>query len=285
MIILGVDEFCFGDATSHWQVQTFGNWDLAGQQPWPEGFYALGSLLQNVAPYDTWKSFWASFKKEEDSKILVSKSEFVLPDGYMIYRSIEEQMKAGKLDARVTARKNASEFLRKNAASTDAGLELTPRREQLFGDVLDRCRAAGIELRVMLLPLQPEYARLVMRGHNGRLGQIWTEVADYLAKTCPAHGAKFWDFRYPKTYGGDPNGFWDGQHQTSENDRRMMNVMFGLPPEVMATFFPDDLTVLNSVLAGDAGKGISRRSRSAKKGESPAPATMPSGKRAGRRRR
>ena len=79
------------------------------------------------------------------------------------------------------------------------------------------------------------------------MARIWNDVAAYLAKTCPEHGASFRDFRDPTTFGGDINGFWDGQHMFAENDRRMINVLFGLPPEKLARDFPEDLTLLKSV--------------------------------------
>lgn len=247
-IILGVDEFCFGSMTSHWQLQSFGHAGLIRRLPWPEVVPMTGEVLSNVAPDNTWRSFRAAFKHEADNPTMfVSKSEYVLPDGYMIYRSVEEAREKGSFDTLAEVRKSAKTFANKVADQPDEGMALTPRRTQLFERVLDECRSNGVEVKVMLLPLHPEYARIVMGARGGRLGRIWDDVAAYLAKTCPEHGATFRDFRDPKSFGADPNGFWDGQHMTSENDRRMLNVLYGLKPEQLATPFPTDLEIINAV--------------------------------------
>jgi hypothetical protein len=144
-------------------------------------------------------------------------------------------------------------------------MALTPRRTQLFERVLDECRSNGVEVKVMLLPLHPEYARIIMNARGGRLARIWDDVAAYLAKTCPAHGATFRDFRDPKTFDADLNGFWDGQHMTSENDRRMLNVLYGLKPEQLATPFPSDLEMLQAVKPPEAKGRNKRRAKSEKR--------------------
>jgi hypothetical protein len=98
----------------------------------------------------------------------------------------------------------------------------------------------------MLLPLHPEYARIIMS--KPHLRKTWRDVAAYLAQTCPKHHATFNNFSDPKSFGGDPNEFWDGAHVTAENARRMMNALFGLPPLQLAAAFPSDKDLMNAQL-------------------------------------
>jgi len=235
MIILGVDEFCFGDASSRWQLQNFGHAGLAWHLPTRD--FLLGGVLENVDPQNTRSSYHEMFKRSDDNPLNFSnRSEYVLSDGYMIYKHATDI---------ATIRAMALEFLKKNAADNDgAATSITPRRTEMFDGLLDLCHDQGIQVRVMLLPLHPEYARIIMSKQH--LRKTWHDVAAYLAQTCPKHNATFNNFSDPKSFGGDPNEFWDGAHVTAENARRMMNALFGLPPLQMAAAFPSDDDLLNA---------------------------------------
>jgi hypothetical protein len=230
MIILGVDEFCFGSGNSPWQLQTFGHAALARNLPVRDFFQLLGGVLKNVTPQNTSGSFRAMYKSNKDNPLtFTNRSEYTLSDGYMIYKE-ETDIE--------TIRASARAFLRKNAEGDTEATSLTPRRTAMFDGLLDFCHDQGIQVRVMLLPLQPEYARIIMS--KPHLRKTWHEVAVYLAQTCPKHHATFNNFSNPKSFGGDPIEFWDGAHVTAENARRMMNALFDLPPFQLATAFPSD---------------------------------------------
>jgi hypothetical protein len=239
MIILGIDEFCFGSGNSRWQYQTFGHAGLAAKLPTRDFFALLGGVMENVDPQNTWSSFRAIFKSNKDNPLtFTNRSEYVMSDGYMVYK---QEATAE------TIRKSAELFLKKNSSDSDEGTSITARRTRMFEGLLDLCHDNGVEVRVMLLPLQPEYARIIMS--NQHLRRTWRDVMIYLAKACPEHHATFNNFSDPKSFGGDPNEFWDGAHVTAENARRMMNVLFGRPAMDLVTAFPSDADLMSAQAA------------------------------------
>ena len=62
-------------------------------------------------------------------------------------------------------------------------------------------------------------------------------------------GATYRDFTDLRAYDGDPKEFYDGFHQTYNNTRRMMNVLFGVAPRSTIARIPADADILDHLPA------------------------------------
>ena len=117
----------------------------------------------------------------------------------------------------------------------------TERKTQLFTEFLDLARANHIEVRVAFLPLHPDYEEAAltpsMRGIRAELGRE-------LQTLCAERHCTYRDFTSLASYQGSRDEFWDGAYQTPENLRRMINVLFDLPPEKVVAKVPTDDEIL-----------------------------------------
>jgi hypothetical protein len=171
----------------------------------------------------------------------------MLDDGYLIYRARVAAKSAGAYDLSKEIHEEAVRWrlgLDESTARDPAdALRPTERNLALLGEFLDLAREKGIEVRVMLLPLHPQYETQAL---TPQMRDIRTKFGSTLRAMCAVRGCMYRDFTSLASYGGSPNNFWDGAHQTSENTRRMMNVLFGLPPEKIVAVVPTDQQILKN---------------------------------------
>ena len=96
----------------------------------------------------------------------------------------------------------------------------------------------------MLLPAHPDFEKIAF---NRRALSMRSKLSRMLAEACSRRGFTYRDFTSLASYDADPDEFWDGMHQTPENCRRMINVLFGHRPGDVLIKLPSDLELLKSL--------------------------------------
>jgi len=260
LVLLGLDESAFAAVTSQYELQTVAHWGLFRQAPFPENVELLTRALGNVTPETTWNSIlnvWDG--KIPRNRKLRRVDNVLLENGYNIYvkramaadegrpedgASASEQLKWA-LEIQKTREADlarAIDVWRKRmgsglAASGRRALEPQERHLKLFTEFLQTAKANGIEVRVLLLPLHPEFEKQAL---SADMLEDREKLNGQLSGICAAAGVKYRDFRRLESYGGSLEEWWDGSHQTPENLRRMTNAAFDRPPaETVATVKSD----------------------------------------------
>jgi hypothetical protein len=107
---------------------------------------------------------------------------------------------------------------------------LDPTAKRFFEKTLAFMNGHGATPLIVLTPINPKLLKYV-----GPLGwdQRHQQVLDYLDSLKPKYKFEFIDITDITTWGGDPNGFYDGVHMTVENTAKatdyVLKQMGGLP--------------------------------------------------------
>jgi len=215
LVVLGVDEFTFGDRPQHFDMQFAGHLGLFHELPFPENVDTAVRLLKSLRPRTTWRSVVRLFgaggpEKTEESTRSDNVSSL--------------QMRVSQQAKQMFTYQSHDEFIR--------SVRMSRRKLDQFREFVSSAKALGAEVRVILLPVQPEFERLVM---EAPLARVREELNRQLRSACRESGALYFDFRNVARYGGDANAFTDGTHQTAVNFRRLTNVLFGRAPEAFVT--------------------------------------------------
>jgi len=259
-ILLGLDESAFAAVTSQYELQTVAHWGLFKQAPFPENIGLLARALGNVTPETTWLSIQnAAEGRIPRNRKLRRVDNVLLENGYNIYVARAQMADEGRPADGASAedvlrwererrrtrdldRHRAIDAWRKRMGSGEASsgrraLEPQARMLELFDEFLRAAKSNGIEVRVLLLPLHPEFEKACLAPD---MVEDREKLHGRLAATCAARGVVYKDFRRMETYGGDLHEWWDASHQTPENLRRMTNAAFDRnPAEVVATVKTD----------------------------------------------
>jgi hypothetical protein len=217
--------------------------------PLEERARTAAEVLGAVTPDTTWQSLrilWNGPSKRNRSVKRVT--NILLEDGYLIYRDKVMARRAGTYNLKQEINRTAQRWNAGLAREHDPAesLKLSERKMQLFDQFLALARDNRISVRVMLLPLHPRYERQVM---TSLLSTLRDRVRLRLNAICRSRGAVFRDFTSLASYGGDPDEFWDGAHQTPENLRRMLNAAFDRPSRYVAARVPSDFELLEHLPA------------------------------------
>lgn len=242
MIIVGVDEDAFGAPRQYIQFDTqlVAHWGLLRAMPSPEGIRLAGQAIASITPSKTLDSLLAIVSREKGPELKKSTDAVIFGDGYLIYR-VRERTRA-KLEAdsngdeaKLTSaiRTELSKLIRHEINRRGHEIEkqmLTPdpRQVELFDQFLTLAHDNSIEVRVMLLPLHPAYVKGML---DADLLKMRSDLGTRIAGMSKDHGCTYTDFTNLKSYGGDPDEFWDAKHQTPANLQRMINTLFGRKPE------------------------------------------------------
>lgn len=243
MIVVGVDEQAFGAAFNKYQIQLVSHWSLYRNIPFPERLDFTGYALRNTSLSSIPTSVGILLRPNKTLRPLAKTKELLLEDGYLIYRERALDKAAGKHDAIASAESQSRSFKR-NQHEHELMMTPTQRKYDLMRQFLTLAHDNGIEVKVMLLPMQPRYAELTQ---NKRMRRATRDEGRELAQMCAATGATYRDFTDIASYGGDPNEFWDGVHQTPENIRRMINTLFGHKPDEVVVKVPTDLEIMKNL--------------------------------------
>jgi hypothetical protein len=249
LIVVGVDEFAFGSIFNRYELQTGANWDLFKCVPTPENLGIAWNAFTLIDIASTRNSLSPLIHPPKLRLRSIKRvTNIMLDDGYLIYRTKVEAQANGTYSIRRIMRNQATKWhlaLQKERSPIDV-LRPTQRRLEIFNQFLDLARANNIEVRVIFLPLQPDYEKAAL---TPVMRDIRTGFGLQLQSICAQHGCMYRDFTSLATYGGSRAEFWDGAHQTPVNLRRMINVLFDLPPNTIAATVPTDEALLKHLPA------------------------------------
>ncbi len=240
MVIAGVDQDGFNADHSEFEFGLFSHWPLFKQVPFPENLSVAMSVIKTVSPDSTWKSVQAMLprkwlvavgleKKKPAAKAVkagVNVADHVtIENGYFIYRTRALQQAKGEYDLE----HEIQGAIRKwpTLPNEKRHIRVAELQWRRFEQFVDLAKQNGIELKVMLLPVNPEYERAVFVPEV--VGER-EQLSKRIAALCASRGATYRDFTDVGSYDGDPRAFWDHIHQQPDNISRMINVLFGLPP-------------------------------------------------------
>ena len=97
-------------------------------------------------------------------------------------------------------------------------------RMKYWEDFLDLCEERGVKVYAFLPPYHPRLSEVL---HNFGADGILSEVSEYLEATVESHGGAYRDFRDIRSFGGDPNLFYDEIHMRPENATLLLENLLG----------------------------------------------------------
>jgi hypothetical protein len=221
LVILGVDEFSFGERNplGEMDAQLAGHVGLFREVPFPDNLGIASQLLKSLRPKTTWRSLVRLSRAD--------RSQGLQESGWTL--------NASTLEGRIS--EHAQKLFGEHPSNGQVeAARACRRRTEDFREFLGLCLANGAEVRVALLPMHPDFERLVL---TPGLADVREELDRHLRRTCIEFGVFYSDFRNLHKYDGDPNEFTDGTHQTSVNLRRMTNVLLGRAPETPFSGLPN----------------------------------------------
>jgi hypothetical protein len=247
LVILGVDELVFSLSASSLDRRV-ANWDWLSEMPWPENAQLVLSVLSSTDLKSTFLSLKNLMRLGSPSRAADEVDGILLEDGYLLTPKREDEKAAGSYEFSKAMETTVAYYLdayglpRKDTRAYRIRL----RSITLFREFLETARARGIEVRVMLLPLNPRFEERIL---TPELRKVRGELSAVLRRNCDSFGFVYRDFSDLSSYGGDPNEFWDGSHQTPANLRRMVNALFGIAPSRCVIKLPTDGEVLHNLPA------------------------------------
>jgi hypothetical protein len=166
----------------------------------------------------------------------------LLADGYRVVPGRADAEREGtfrRADGIVTSLR----FWGKLLGTPEKALATRPngRRFDYFVEFLKLARSHGIQVRVALFPLQPEFEAQFL---TPELTEIRVELSRKLEVACAEHGAIYRDFTDLPSFRGDPEQFSDGTHMIGDNLRRLTNVLFDLDADRVVIKWPSDAEIM-----------------------------------------
>jgi hypothetical protein len=248
LLIVGVDEFAFGDnpECDHYDVQLAGHFGLFQQVPILERLRIVVALFKAISSTTTKNSLLNLINGPPALPSLETVSDILLADGYRLSPN-----QASATDAITQLKEGITtslEFWKPLLKTPQAVEKMKPNgyRLGLFAEFLELARATGIQVRVMLLPLQPDFASRIL---TPPLAAIRAELSRELQVTCAENGAFYRDLSELASFQGNPTQFVDGTHAAEDNLRRLTNVLFDLGPDQVVARLPTDREILKQLPA------------------------------------
>ncbi len=238
MILLGVDEFAFRFGYGRGGAQTLGHLGLFQEMPYPENRDAIATAFESIDLGTTQDSLLRFMRKRKRN--LEDAGDVLLDDGYLIFVNFVRKKEEGTFDL---AANIAADVKHEDLTGDlqDALLRQNPRKLAVFKEFLSLAQAEGIEVRVMFLPLHPDFERQRL---TERLAKARLAMTQNLQTICSRYGVLYRDFTNLGSYDGDPNEFYDAVHQSPVNSRRMINALFSIKASDVVADLPGDSYIL-----------------------------------------
>ncbi len=106
---------------------------------------------------------------------------------------------------------------------------ITARPQAAFERTLGLMNRLGAKPVLVFMPVHPEALKVI--GPNGYFAAK-KELFDYLRSLQGTYQFTLFDFNDIRSFGGDPNGFYDGQHPDPENTYRIVNEILRRQPHI-----------------------------------------------------
>jgi len=244
LLIVGVDEFAFGDNAEcdYYDVQLAGHFGLFQQVPILDRLRIAAVIFKAISTTTTKKSLSNLLNGPPPLAPLEAVEDILLADGYRLSpgRARAVQDGTSRLEKGIA---RSLKFWGPQLNTPEAVERMRPngRRFDLFVEFLELARSNRIQVRVMLLPLQPDFASRIL---TPRLTAIRAELSRKLQVVCAENGAVYRDLSDLASFQGDPTQFGDGTHATDDNLRRLTNVLFDLNPDLVVARLPADQQIL-----------------------------------------
>jgi hypothetical protein len=242
LVLLGVDESSFHGKRRPEELQTLGHLGLFMEMPSSENLDILAESLRGIDLGTTLRSLSKLVgKKRSNLRRVEAAGNILLEDGYLIYCKHVRKLEDGTFDQAANIAADVGREARV-ALMHQSLLQPTSEKMDHFEQFLAIARAEGIEVRVVFLPLHPDYER---RLFTEELSRARSAMSQNIQRTCVKYGAVYRDFTKLASYGGDPKEFYDSQHQTAINTRRMVNAIVGVTAgNALAAHLPTDSDIL-----------------------------------------
>ena len=217
--------------------------------PFPANVKLAAGALRGCTLDTTVKSmrqFWA-IPEDGHPNVFCSGAGVWLSDGYLIRAGTLRSKQRGTLDLKALIAEAIAGQRGATGVDGEGNLHLPQLLPRLFDDLrelLALAKAAGANVMVISTAVHPDLEDAFGRA---KLHVSRREFFDRLETICAEQNARFRDFSSLASYQGDPCEFWDPWHQTSENIRRMTNVMFGIDPAKPVTELPADSDLLDQL--------------------------------------
>lgn len=201
-------------------VRVFG--DACSSGTIPATVRSLLALTRPVGASQTWRYF---------------NGQLWLDDGYIVMVDAERAKIRGQFFFEKVIQENITEL----RSLWSKPYRVHPRWIRYLEEFLDIAKANGIRIVAFVPPMHQAWEKACFDSEDRRVAR--RELIDRLAGILAAHGTKLHDYSRVESFGGDPNEFWDGTHQTPVNMDRMTRAMLGADAASPATA-PDDLDLI-----------------------------------------
>jgi hypothetical protein len=244
LLIVGIEENTFNSDIAPFQLQLAGAPALFREVAYPKNLKIILRIPQSVDLHFTWQNLLSVLRNPigvEHPERLMSEDDIIMEDGYQIRHSV------------LLARLQGKDLLRWNLMQHISGAERNtgpmnfqsdPDAWLLFEKFLDLARSQQIDVYVVLTPVHPEFEKYMVMPDDPQYRQ---RLSGQVREMCGKYSCKYFDFSNLNSFGGDPDEFWDGLHQTPANLQRISNVMFGFPPDYQAAILPTDEELLEQI--------------------------------------
>lgn len=249
LVILNVDENMLISDVGIGQLRVAGHGGLFCEVPNREQLSIVGGILQGISFESTVRNLealldgWQPLSKDE--QLLRRRGSLFLENGYLIHHATAARC-TGKYDLAKTiqAEVDDRERLDRDSIQNEERPSFRPTALEYLRNVLDLAATVGSEVRVIVTPEHPSVKNTVLgRDREYLLGNLRT----FLENESELKHFSFFEFSDLSTFGGDPNEFWDGTHQTPVNMRRMANAVFGIRPDAIVWPSSSDCEVVREL--------------------------------------
>jgi hypothetical protein len=152
------------------------------------------------------------------------------PQGMVLHNAYDTRRARG-----LTLEHSLQEYIRrmlpKLKHSSDAPVDAVSRSRQYFERTLGFLNECGITPILVSMPVHPTVLA-VFREHDWQARQ--DEFVDYLDGLEDKHDFRFLDLTEVSSFGGDPDGFYDGVHIDAANTRRIVDTLSKTFPELFS---------------------------------------------------
>ena len=143
------------------------------------------------------------------------------PDGFIRYLRWESEARAGTLPLDDNIRASADEFRSRYRSFSI----LDPVRVALFRELLGEAHTTGVEVDAYIPPVHPKVLRLLIPTPS--FSFRWNDTEALLGQLAEQGLLRYHDLKFLRRFGGDPREFFDGEHMTEVNTRRLLLAMHG----------------------------------------------------------
>lgn len=247
LIILNVDESMLTSDVAIGQLRLAGHKGLFAEVPLAERSRIIVGVLQGIGFPSTWRNLLALLVRHEqsvDERVLRQRGSVFLEDGYLIHHGTAARC-TGKYDLStiIDAEVKERERRDRDLAHRQERPSFLPSSLQHLRELLALAALSGSDVRVIITPEHPSVSG-TMLGLDRKY--LLEDLQSVLASECRLHKFKCFNFSDLSAFGGDPDEFWDGTHQTPVNMRRMTDAVFGIHGGTLIADSPSDCELLRT---------------------------------------